>query len=81
MEEIFREWLVEMSFENWHEWFAMQRFGKLLEMNGTLAEQLEQEEANGEGDSFLQRVEWRRIYNIPSSETDANMLCEKNPGY
>lgn len=81
MEEIFREWLVEMSFENWHEWFAVQRFGKLLEMNGTLAEQLEQEEANGEGDSFLERVEWRRIYNIPSSETDANMLCEKNPGY
>ncbi len=33
MDEIFKEWWIEMAFENWHEWFATRRFDRLLEMN------------------------------------------------
>lgn len=42
---IFNEWMLELSFENWHEWFAMIRFAgytekpdftRLLALNKTL---------------------------------------------
>ena len=26
---IFNEWMLELSFENWHEWFAMIRFCRI----------------------------------------------------
>lgn len=47
---IFNEWMLELSFENWHEWFAMIRFAgytekpdftRLLALNKTLREALE----------------------------------------
>lgn len=81
MEEIFKEWLVEMSFENWHEWFAVQRFDKLFVMNQSLAQQLADEEEDGDPEAFRQRIKWRRIYNIPTNETSANSACLPNPGY
>lgn len=81
MEEIFKEWLVEMAFENWHEWFAVQRFDKLFEMNESLAEQLAKEEEEGDPEAYLQRIEWRKIYNIPTDEISANAACVQNPGY
>lgn len=88
MDEIFKEWWIEMAFENWHEWFAVQRFDRLLEMNESLAEQLEDEREKDKeegGDSFekafMQKLEWRKIYNIPTSEINANSACEQNPGY
>lgn len=83
MDELFKEWWIEMAFENWHEWFAVQRFDRLLEMNETLAEQLKEEEEAGESfaETFLLQLEWKRIYNIPTGERDANPACEPNPGY
>ncbi len=81
MEEIFGEWLKEMAFENWHEWFAVQRFDKLFDINETLAEDLAEEEADGDPEAFKQRITWKRIYNIPTDELNANPECEANPGY
>ena len=90
MDEIFKEWWIEMAFENWHEWFATRRFDRLLEMNKSLAEQLEDEQEKDKEDedggnsfeqAFLQKLEWRKIYNIPTSEINANSACEQNPGY
>lgn len=83
MDEIFNEWLIEMSFENWHEWFAVQRFGKLFEQNKSLSDQLALELKKGQGfyDAYIQRATWRRIYNIPTREIDANPACVQNPGY
>ncbi|MEY8592411.1 RagB/SusD family nutrient uptake outer membrane protein [Butyricimonas hominis] len=83
MDEIFKEWWIEMAFENWHEWFAVQRFDRLLEMNQSLADQLEDEQAKGQSsvDNFMQKLEWRKIYNIPTTEISANPACEQNPGY
>lgn len=83
MDEIFREWWIEMAFENWHEWFAVQRFDRLLEMNETLAEDYQEELEAGESfaDAFLQELGYHKIYNIPSGETEANPACVENPGY
>ncbi len=83
MDEIFKEWWLEMAFENWHEWFAVQRFDRLLEMNQSLADQLEDEQKNGNSavEAFMQKLKTRKIYNIPTSEINANSACEQNPGY
>ncbi len=88
MDEIFKEWWIEMAFENWHEWFAVQRFDRLLEMNQSLAEQLEDEQEKDEEnnttgfvEAFMQKLETRKIYNIPTGEINANSICEQNPGY
>lgn len=52
---IFNEWMLELSFENWHEWFAMIRFAgytekpdftRLLALNKTLREALEKNMRN-----------------------------------
>ena len=81
--KIFKEWWIEMAFENWHEWFAVQRFDRLLEMNASIAEDLEEQEAISESaaETYLTQLKWKKIYNIPTSETSANTACEKNPGY
>ena len=79
---IFKEWIIEMSFENWHEWFACQRFGKLLELNAQLNTALNAEMAKSPeaGATYLQRITDRRILAIPSSETNSNPVTQ-NPGY
>lgn len=88
---IFREWMIEMSFENWHEWFAMIRFAgydnpdftRLLSMNYLLKEALDKEydKSQASGEAYYQRIIDRRIDMIPTSETNANLLCKQNPGY
>lgn len=88
---IFREWMIEMSFENWHEWFAMIRFAgydkpdftRLLSMNRLLKEAIDKEYATSQekGDAYYQRIIDRRIDAIPSGEISANQLCKQNPGY
>ena len=79
---IFNEWIIELSFENWHEWFACQRFGKLLNMNAQLSTALNNEIAKGEaaGATYMQRITDRRIMPIPASETNSNPVTQ-NPGY
>ncbi len=83
MDEIFKEWWIEMAFENWHEWFAVQRFDRLLEMNESVAEQLEKEQEKGDSfaQTYLEQLEWKKIYSIPTGEVNANPACEQNPGY
>lgn len=81
-EAIFNEWIIELSFENWHEWFAARRFDKLLDLNAKLKEALDKEFEKGQemGEAYLKRIEDRRIMPIPSSETNSNPV-EQNPGY
>lgn len=81
-ETIFKEWIIELSFENWHEWFACQRFDKLLDLNAQLAKALSDEFAKSPeaGAAYLQRVSDRRIMPIPASETNSNPVTQ-NPGY
>lgn len=83
MNEIFKEWWVEMAFENWHEWFAVQRFDRLLDMNASLAKQLEEEQKKGDNyaETFMRQLEWKKIYSIPTGEINANPACVQNPGY
>ncbi|MDE6073721.1 MAG: RagB/SusD family nutrient uptake outer membrane protein, partial [Muribaculaceae bacterium] len=90
-EAIFREWMIEMSFENWHEWFAMIRFAgyenpdfsRLLAMNADMkdAYDTECEASDAQGQKYYQRIIDRRIDAIPSGEISANQLCKQNPGY
>lgn len=81
---ICNEWLIEMSFENSHEYFALRRFGveKLLERNTQLKAALDKAIANGsEAEAqYRQRIEDFRILSIPSSEINGNPV-EQNPGY
>ncbi len=86
---IFNEWMLELSFENWHEWFAMIRFAgytekpdftRLLALNKTLREALEKEyeKSEAQGDNYYQRIIDRRIDAIPSSEISSNLECKQN---
>jgi hypothetical protein len=79
---IFNEWIIEMSFENWHEWFAAQRFDKITVLNASLKKALADEYAKSEanGVAYLQRIRDRRIMPIPSTETSSNPVTQ-NPGY
>ncbi|WP_282125443.1 RagB/SusD family nutrient uptake outer membrane protein [Marinifilum flexuosum] len=81
---ICNEWLIEMSFENWHEYFALRRFGveKLLERNDILKEALDKaiESGSDAEAQYRQRIDDRRILPIPSSEINGNPV-EQNPGY
>ncbi len=78
------EWLIEMSFENWHEYFALRRFGmeRLLNQNEILNKAYEKAKAKGpEAESqYRERIEHRRILPIPPSELSGNPV-EQNPGY
>lgn len=89
---IFNEWMIELSFENWHEWFVMIRFAgyvekpnvdRLIGMNKALREAMEKEYAasQAQGDKYYQRIIDRRIDAIPSSEISSNQECKQNPGY
>ncbi|MEA4980418.1 MAG: RagB/SusD family nutrient uptake outer membrane protein [Petrimonas sp.] len=88
---IFNEWLIEMSFENWHEWFLMLRFAglkeanpdfsRLLAMNRMLREAYEKEVKAGKGEEYLERIKSRRIDAIPTSEINSNLESKQNPGY
>ena len=89
---IFNEWMIEMSFENWHEWFTQLRFAgfterpdftRLFQLNTTLKENYDEEcEASAsQGEAYYQRIIDRRIEAIPSSERNSNELAEQNPGY
>jgi len=81
---ILSEWLIEMSFENWNEYYALRRFGaeKLLERNTQLKAALDKAIASGSDAEaqYRQRIEDFRILSIPSSETNGNPV-EQNPGY
>lgn len=85
---IYNEWIIEMSFENWHEFYVSSRFDRpeeykfdrLLKMNKALREQLEKEVAAGTGQAYLQRMRDRRIDRIPAAEMNSNTV-EQNPGY
>jgi hypothetical protein len=81
---ICNEWLIEMSFENWHEYFALRRFGveKLLERNTQLNDALNKAIESGREaeEQYRQRIEDRRISAIPTGEMDGNPVAQ-NPGY
>ncbi|MGL4332660.1 MAG: RagB/SusD family nutrient uptake outer membrane protein [Bacteroidales bacterium] len=82
---ILNEWIIEISFENWHEWYAVQRFcdgdkldfAKLLELNSSLRKRHEDEK---DKEADLNRLKIRRINRIPPSETNTNPV-EQNPGW
>lgn len=90
---LFKEWLIEMSFEAWHEWFAAIRFAgltadkpnfeRLLAMNATMKKALdkEYETSQEKGDAYLQRIKDRRIEMIPTAEIQSNHEAVQNPGY
>lgn len=90
---IFNEWMIEMSFENWHEWFAQLRFAditaerpnfdRLFALNTKLKEAYDKEveKSEAQGEAYYQRIIRRRIEAIPNSEREANELAEQNPGY
>lgn len=81
---ICNEWLIEMSFENWHEYYALRRFGveKLLERNDLLKKALDKAIAHGADAEaqYRQRIIDFRILPIPASEINGNPV-DQNPGY
>lgn len=82
MEILFREWLMEMSFENGHEWHLIWRYGvdKLIEMNENVKEEFESNQIVDK-DAYKRSLEYKRIYAILSAEISANKLVVQNPGY
>lgn len=93
-EAIFNEWMIEMSFENWHEWFVQIRFAGvnverpdfdkyLFVLNEQLKEKYDEEHkaSEAQGEAYYKRIIDRRIEAIPSSERNSNELAEQNPGY
>lgn len=77
---IYNEWLLEMGFENGHEWYATWRMGvdQLLETNQAVLRKM-----NTSADPALYKANlpYNRIFPIPSDETNANKLMLQNPGY
>lgn len=82
METLFREWLLELSFENGHEWHLIWRYGadKLIEMNVNVKEEYEGEQITDK-EGYKKSLEYKRIYAIPAEEISANKLAVQNPGY
>lgn len=82
MDTLFREWLIELSFENGHEWHLIWRYGaeKLIEMNVNLKEELESDQITDK-EGYKQSLVYKRIYAIPAEEISANKLAVQNPGY
>ena len=92
-EAIFNEWMIEMSFENWHEWFVQIRFAgvnverpdftRLFALNEQLKKKYDEEckASEAQGEAYYKRIIDRRIEAIPSSERNSNELAEQNPGY
>lgn len=79
---VYDEWLLEMGFENGHEWFATWRMGtdKLLEMNWSVRKEYESDIITDK-EGYKESLKYKKIYPIPSSEITANKLAEQNPGY
>lgn len=77
---IFEEWLMEMGFENGHEWSALWRLGvdKLLEVNQTVKTECDK---SADPALYKSNLPFKRIYPIPSTEISANKLAVQNPGY
>lgn len=77
---IYNEWLLEMGFENGHEWYATWRMGvdQLLKTNQAVLRKM-----NTSADPALYKANlpYNRIFPIPSDETNANKLMLQNPGY
>lgn len=79
LDTIYKEWLLEMGFENGHEWYATWRMGvdQLLETNRAVAEKMALAEDPA---LYKANLPYKYIYPIPSDEIDANKLMEQNPG-
>lgn len=78
---LFKEWVMEMGFENGHEWHALWRLGgveRLLQMNETVRELWEN---NVDPDMYKESLVFKQIYPIPAGEISANKLSVQNPGY
>ena len=71
--------ILEMGFENGHEWYATWRMGvdQLLETNRAVAEKMA---TAADPELYKANLPYKRIYPIPSSEINANKLMEQNPG-
>lgn len=82
MDTLFQEWLMELAFENGHEWHLIWRYGvdKLIEMNQLVKEEYESNQMTDK-EGFKQSLIYKRIYAIPSPEISANKLAVQNPGY
>lgn len=82
MDILFQEWLMELSFENGHEWHLIWRYGtdKLIEMNVNLKEEYESNLITDK-EGYKQGLIYKRIYAIPDDEISANKLAVQNPGY
>ena len=80
LKTIYQEWLLEMGFENGHEWFATWRMGvdQLLETNRQVAEKMA---TAADPQLYKANLHYKYIYPIPGDEIDANKLMEQNPGY
>lgn len=76
---IYKEWVLEMGFENGHEWYATWRIGvdRLLETNRAVAQKMT---TAPDPDLYKANLPYKRIYPIPSDEINANKLMEQNPG-
>lgn len=76
---IYREWLLEMGFENGHEWYATWRMGVdcLLETNREVAKAMEE---SADPALYRANLPYKYIYPIPADEINANKLMEQNPG-
>ena len=79
LQTIYQEWILEMGFENGHEWYATWRMGvdQLLETNRAVAEKMA---TAADPELYKANLPYKRIYPIPSSEINANKLMEQNPG-
>lgn len=79
LKTIYQEWLLEMGFENGHEWYATWRMGvdQLLETNRLVAQKMA---AAADPVLYKTNLPYKRIYPIPADEISANKLMEQNPG-
>lgn len=79
---LFREWLMELSFENGHEWHLIWRYGadRLIGMNDNVREEYESAQLTDK-EGYKQSLVYKRIYAIPAAEISANGLAVQNPGY
>ncbi len=80
LQTIYKEWLLEMGFENGHEWYATWRMGvdQLLEMNQAVLKKMN---ASADPALYKANLPYNRIYPIPGDEISANKLMVQNPGY
>lgn len=82
LDTLFEEWLIELSFENGHEWHLIWRYGadQLIRMNENVEEEYNSPQITDK-EGYKQGLIYKRIYGIPASEISANKLAVQNPGY